>query len=76
MLWVASGIRGPRVAPSVWQEKASPKSHGAHRHTQLRAGLSLEKNSGLLESYLRTKPSGIRNIAMGGPSQAGAVSTL
>lgn len=66
MLWVASGNRGPRVAPSLWQEKASPKSQGAHRHTQPRAGVSLEKNSGQLESYLGTKPSGIRNIAMGG----------
>jgi hypothetical protein len=69
MLWVASGCRGPRVALSLWQEKACPKSHGAHRHTQIRAGVSLEKNSGLLESYLRIKPSGMRNIAIVGPSR-------
>lgn len=64
-MWVASGSRAPRVAPSLWQEKASPKSQGAHGHTQLRAGVSLEEKSGLL----KWQPSGIRHIAMGRPSR-------
>lgn len=58
-MWVASGSKAPRVAPSLWQEKASPKSQGAKSWSEL----------GREFWPVEVLPSGIRHIAMGRPSR-------